>query len=217
MNDFEIIGDSHFSVNMQTPMLPESEWLNETDKMEQIEFHFAEIMKALGLDLADDSLKGTPRRVAKMYVQEIFRGLDPSNQTILSVFDNKYEYNKMLLEKDITFESACEHHFLPMRGKAHVAYISSGKVIGISKINRLVDYYARRPQVQERLTLQICNALKDALNTEDVIVFIEAEHLCVTSRGVDDKTSRTSTIAYGGKFEEMSYRQEFMQYLNPIK
>ncbi|MCC5923736.1 MAG: GTP cyclohydrolase I FolE [Crocinitomicaceae bacterium] len=217
MNDFEIIGDSHFSVNMQTPMLPESEWLNETDKMEQIEFHFAEIMKALGLDLADDSLKGTPRRVAKMYVQEIFRGLDPSNQPILSVFDNKYEYNKMLLEKDITFESACEHHFLPMRGKAHVAYISSGKVIGISKINRLVDYYARRPQVQERLTLQICNALKDALNTEDVIVFIEAEHLCVTSRGVDDKTSRTSTIAYGGKFEEMSYRQEFMQYLNPIK
>jgi GTP cyclohydrolase I len=217
MKDVEIIGDNHFSINMQTPMIPSSEWLSREEKMDKITYHFAEIMKALGLDLADDSLQGTPKRVAKMYVNEIFRGLDPSNEPSLSVFENKYEYNKMLLEKDITFESACEHHFLPMRGKAHVAYISSGKVIGISKINRLVDYYARRPQVQERLTLQICNALKDALATEDVIVFVEAEHLCVTSRGVDDKTSRTTTIAYGGKFEEMSYRQEFMQYLNPIK
>lgn len=217
MKDFEVIGDNHFSINMQTPMIPASEWLSREEKMDKITYHFAEIMKALGLDLADDSLQGTPKRVAKMYVKEIFRGLDPSNEPSLSVFENKYEYNKMLLEKDITFESACEHHFMPMRGKAHVAYISTGKVIGISKINRLVDYYARRPQVQERLTLQICNALKDALATEDVIVFVEAEHLCVTSRGVDDKTSRTTTIAYGGKFEEMSYRQEFMQYLNPIK
>ena len=196
-------------------MLPESQWLSSTDEMDKIAHHFTEIMEALGLDLSDDSLKGTPRRVAKMYVKEIFSGLDPKNKPSLSVFDNKYNYNKMLVEKDITFESACEHHFLPMRGKAHIAYISKGKVIGISKINRLVDFYSRRPQVQERLTMQICKAMKEALGTDDVIVYIEAEHLCVTTRGVDDKTSRTCTIAYEGIFKELDYRKEFLQIIQP--
>ncbi len=155
-------------------------------------------MEELGFDLTDDSLSGTPYRVAKMYVKELLEGLNPENKPSLSAFDNKYQYNKMLVEKDITFTSACEHYFLPIVGKAHIAYISSGKVIGLSKINRLVEYYSKRSQVQERMTLQIFNELKDALKTDDVIVVVEAEHLCVYTRGVNDKTSRTTTLEYGG-------------------
>ena len=170
-------------------------------------------MEELGLDLSDDSLKGTPYRVAKMYVKELFQGLDPKNKPSLSVFDNKYQYNKMLVEKDITFSSACEHHFLPIVGKAHIGYISSGKVIGLSKLNRIVAYYGRRPQVQERMTLQILNELKNALQTEDIIVVIEAEHLCVSTRGVNDKTSRTTTLEYVGKFTETQLRNEFYQLI----
>jgi len=155
-------------------------------------------MEELGLDLTDDSLSGTPYRVAKMYVTELFSGLDPKNKPKISVFDNKYEYSKMLVESDITFNSSCEHHFLPIVGKAHIGYISSGKVIGLSKMNRIVRYYGQRPQVQERMTMQIFNELKAPLQTEDVIVVVEAEHLCVSSRRVNDKSSKTTTVEYGG-------------------
>jgi GTP cyclohydrolase I len=167
----------------------------------------------LGLDLTDDSLKGTPRRVAKMYVKELFNGLDPANKPTLSIFENKYQYNKVLVEKDITFYSACEHHFLPIIGKAHVGYIAKDRVIGLSKINRIVQYYSKRPQVQERLTLQIANELRETLGTDDVIVIIDAEHLCVSSRGVKDQTSSTVTIEYSGVFEDLDKRNEFLKLL----
>ena len=170
-------------------------------------------MSTLGLDLTDDSLKGTPRRVAKMYVKEIFSGLDPKNKPVISLFENKYKYNQMLVEKDISFYLNCEHHFVPITGKAHVAYISSGKVIGLSKINRIVQYYAQRPQVQERLTIQIANELKKVLQTEDVAVVIDAVHLCVSSRGIKDTSSRTVTAEYGGAFLESSKKEEFLTYL----
>ncbi|MEM1216518.1 MAG: GTP cyclohydrolase I FolE [Bacteroidota bacterium] len=207
----ELNGDGHVMTSVETPLRADAFVKSDEEKMARIEKLFAGIMDELGLDLTDDSLKGTPHRVAKMYVKEIFSGLDPKNKPALSVFDNKYHYNKMLVEKDITLTSACEHHFVPIIGKAHVAYISSGKVIGLSKINRIVDYYARRPQVQERLTRQIFNALKEALDTEDVIVVIEAEHLCVSTRGVNDKSSRTTTLEYGGKFRDKDLRNEFHQ------
>ena len=175
--------------------------LTNKEKIDAIANHFSSIMKILDLDLNDDSLKDTPRRVAKMYVEEIFSGLDPANKPKTALFDNKYQYNEMLVEKNITFYSNCEHHFVPIFGKAHVAYISSGKVIGLSKINRIVDYFARRPQVQERLTNQIGNDLKEILGTEDVAVIIDAKHLCVSSRGIKDETSSTTTSFYSGKFK----------------
>ncbi|MEM6362215.1 MAG: GTP cyclohydrolase I FolE [Bacteroidota bacterium] len=196
-----------------TPLREDAFVKSDEEKMANIEKLFGGIMEELGLDLTDDSLKGTPYRVAKMYVKELFEGLNPENKPSLSVFDNKYQYNKMLVEKDITFTSACEHHFLPIVGKAHIAYISSGKVIGLSKLNRIVEYYGKRPQVQERMTLQIFNELKDALQTEDVIVVVDAEHLCVSTRGVNDKTSRTSTLEYGGKFTNQGLRNEFYQLI----
>ena len=211
--NFEESGDAHSMTSVETPLRPDAFVKSDAEKINNIEKLFGEIMEELGLDLKDDSLKGTPYRVAKMYVKEMFQGLNPENKPSLSVFENKYRYNKMLVEKDITFASACEHHFLPIVGKAHVAYISSGKVIGLSKINRVVEYYGKRPQVQERMTMQIFEELKEALDTEDVIVVVEAEHLCVSTRGVNDKTSRTTTLEYGGKFKDEALRNEFYQLI----
>lgn len=193
---------------------PDSNALDEKSKIELIERHFSEIMNILGLDLNDDSLQGTPRRVAKMFVKEIFSGLNPENKPKVKLFENKFRYNQMLVEKDIKVNSYCEHHFVPIIGKAHVAYISNGYVIGLSKINRIVEYYAKRPQVQERLTEQIARELKSALGTEDVAVIIEATHMCVSLRGVEDDHSSTTTSSFHGKFNDKDYRQEFMTYLN---
>jgi GTP cyclohydrolase I len=186
---------------------------SDTEKKEIIAFHFTEIMKALDLDLTDDSLKGTPERVAKMYIEEIFSGLNPKNKPKMALFENKYQYNQMLVEKNITFYSNCEHHFVPIFGKAHVAYISNGKVIGLSKLNRIVQYYAKRPQVQERLTMQIANEIKRVLQTDDVAVLIDAAHLCVSSRGVQDINSRTVTAEYSGKFKSEGTKSEFLKYI----
>lgn len=210
---FDAIGDNHQMTSVETPMLATAFDLSDEEKIEIIQNHFKIIMETLGLDLNDDSLSGTPYRVAKMYVKEIFSGLDPKNKPKISIFENKYEYNKMLIESDITFNSSCEHHFLPIVGKAHVGYISSGKVIGLSKINRIVQYYGKRPQVQERMTMQIFNELKIALETEDIIVVVQAEHLCVSSRGVMDKSSQTTTIEYGGKFEDEKLQSNFFKML----
>lgn len=212
--DTDEIGDNHISTSIETPLRKDAFQLNDELKMELIEEHFKEIMSILGLDLTDDSLKGTPKRVAKMYVKEIFSGLNPANKPKIALFENKYQYNEMLVEKDIALYSNCEHHFVPIVGKAHVAYISSGKVIGLSKINRIVQYFAKRPQVQERLTMQIGKELSKILQTDDVAVLIDAKHLCVSSRGVEDRNSSTVTAFYGGKFETEAVRNEFFQYLN---
>jgi GTP cyclohydrolase I len=208
------IGDSHFSSTVETPMRNDAFAKSEDEKIESIQFHFQKIMEELGLDLTDDSLSGTPYRVAKMYVKELFYGLNPENKPHLSIFDNKYGYNKMLIEKDITFNSSCEHHFLPIVGKVHIGYISSGKVIGLSKMNRIVDYYGRRPQVQERMTKQIFTELKNVLKTDSVIVVVEAEHLCVSSRGVNDKNSLTITMEYDGEFISLETRDTFVKLIN---
>ncbi len=216
LNGFSIedIGDDHLFTGLETPMKANAFDMSNEEKKERISILFSEIMDVLGLDLNDDSLKGTPDRVAKMYVEEIFSGLDPKNKPKVALFDNKYQYNQMLVEKDITFYSNCEHHFVPIIGKAHVAYISSGKVIGLSKLNRIVQYYAKRPQVQERLTNQIANELKRVLQTEDVAVIIDAKHLCVSSRGVKDDTSATVTTYYGGKFDTPDKIRELQNYIN---
>ena len=216
INGFSIdeIGDDHISTGMETPMKRNAFDISDTTKKEKIEALFAEIMDVMGLDLTDDSLKGTPRRVAKMYIDEIFSGLDPKNKPKVALFDNKYKYQQMLVEKNITFYSNCEHHFVPIIGKAHVAYISSGKVIGLSKLNRIVQYFAKRPQVQERLTNQIAMELKEILNTEDVAVIIDAKHLCVSSRGIKDDTSSTVTSYYGGVFNTPAKITELQNYLS---
>lgn len=216
LNGFTIedIGDDHLFTNLDTPMKPNAFDMSNQEKKERISILFSEIMDVLGLDLNDDSLKGTPDRVAKMYIEEIFSGLDPKNKPKVALFDNKYQYNQMLVEKNITFYSNCEHHFVPIIGKAHVAYISSGKVIGLSKLNRIVQYYAKRPQVQERLTNQIANELKTALDTEDVAVIIDAKHLCVSSRGIKDETSATVTSYYGGAFNTPEKIAELQNYIN---
>jgi GTP cyclohydrolase I len=210
---FELLGDAHQMTSADTPLRPDAFVKSDDEKIEAIQGYFHKIMEELGLDLNDDSLSGTPYRVAKMYVKEMFAGLNPKNKPKLSVFDNKYHYNKMLVESEITFNSACEHHFLPIVGKAHVGYISSGKVIGLSKINRIVDFYARRPQVQERMSIQIFKELKEALQTDNVIVVVEAEHMCVSSRGVNDKSSKTTTIEYGGVFEDIYLRSDFFKLI----
>jgi GTP cyclohydrolase I len=211
--DVEEIGDEHLFSSIETPMRPDAFALEDDVKIELIEKHFRHIMEIMGLDLTDDSLKGTPKRVAKMYIKEVFSGLDPKNKPAVSLFDNKYKYDQMLVEKDISVFSNCEHHFVPIYGKAHIAYISSGKVIGLSKLNRIVDYFSKRPQVQERLTVQIATELKQALNTEDVAVVIDAKHMCVQSRGIRDTGSSTVTAYYGGKFEEEATKKEFLTYL----
>lgn len=215
LNGFTIdeIGDSHLLTGLETPMAEGAFDLSDTEKKKAIAFHFRAIMETLGLDLNDDSLKGTPLRVAKMYVEEIFSGLDPKNKPKVALFDNKYQYKQMLVERNITFYSNCEHHFVPIIGKAHVAYISSGKVIGLSKLNRIVQYFAKRPQVQERLTNQIADELRQALETEDVAVIIDAKHLCVSSRGIKDETSSTITSFYGGAFESADKIAELQNYI----
>ena len=215
INDFSIeeIGDDHLYTGIDTPMKADAFLLSDEEKKEKISFLFAEIMDVLGLDLTDDSLKGTPSRVAKMYVDEIFSGLNPFNKPKIALFENKYQYNQMLVEKNITFYSNCEHHFVPIFGKAHIAYISSGKVIGLSKLNRIVQYFSQRPQVQERLTNQIGRELVEILGTEDVAVIIDAKHLCVSSRGIKDDTSSTVTAYYGGAFNTSEKIVELQNYL----
>ncbi|MBS1652378.1 MAG: GTP cyclohydrolase I FolE [Bacteroidetes bacterium] len=198
---------------IETPMQKNAFIFSDEEKIKRIEYHFSEIMDTLGLDLYDDSLKDTPNRVAKMYVNELFSGLNTANKPDISLFKNKYGYKRMLIEKDITLYSNCEHHFVPIIGKAHVAYIPGKQVIGLSKINRLVQFYAKRPQVQERLTIQISEGLKEILQHEDVAVIIEADHLCVASRGINDTNSVTTTSEFSGKFEQESIKQEFLSLI----
>jgi GTP cyclohydrolase I len=214
---YELIGDNHQMTSADTPLRPDAFVKSDVQKMQAIERHFHSIMEEMGLDMTDDSLQGTPHRVAKMFIQEIFSGLDPKNKPKISVFENSYNYDKMLVEANISFNSTCEHHFLPIVGKAHIGYVSSGKVIGLSKLNRIVDYYSRRPQVQERLIMQIFNELKSVLETDNVIVVMEATHLCVSSRGIKDESSFTSTIQYGGIFNEKENRNDFFNMIKPEK
>lgn len=210
----EELNDDHILSSIETPMREDAFDLDDDIKVELIQKQFREIMQVLGLDLTDDSLKDTPKRVAKMFVKEIFKGLNPNTKPAISLFENKYHYKQMLVEKDINVSSTCEHHFLPIYGKAHIAYMSSGKVIGLSKLNRIVEYYAKRPQVQERLTIQIANELKSVLETDDVAVMIDAKHMCVSSRGIEDHDSSTVTSEYCGKFNDPAVRQEFMRYIS---
>jgi GTP cyclohydrolase I len=210
----EDFAEDHAGTSDGTPLRSDAFEMDDDLKMELIAEHFKEIMQILGLDLTDDSLQGSPKRVAKMYVQEVFSGLNPKNKPKVRLFENKYKYDQMLVEKDITFYSHCEHHFVPIYGKAHVAYFSSGKVIGLSKINRIVQYYAKRPQVQERLTMQIANELKDILMTDDVAVVLDATHMCVSSRGVSDTNSMTGTAFFDGKFRDQNIKTEFLNYIN---
>jgi GTP cyclohydrolase IA len=207
------IGESHVSSSVDTPLRADAFELSDDEKIKVLSHHFYRIMQTLGLDMTDDSLSGTPQRIAKMYVQEIFRGLNPENKPAISLFENKYEYKDMVLEKDITLYSYCEHHFVPIIGKAHVAYCAKGHVIGLSKINRLVQYYASRPQVQERLTLQIADGLKEAIQTEDVAVLIEASHLCVAARGIKDTASTTITNHFSGRFLQEKTQQLFLSMI----
>ena len=213
-SEVDEFGDDHVGSSYDTPLRPDAFEQDDELKIELISKHFKEIMQILGLDLEDDSLAGTPKRVAKMYVEEVFSGLNPANKPKIRLFDNKYNYDQMLVEKDITFYSHCEHHFVPIYGKAHVAYYSSGKVIGLSKINRIVQYFAKRPQVQERLTVQIGNELKSILQTDDVAVVMDASHMCVSSRGVNDTNSRTGTAFFDGKFKNQDVKNEFLNYIN---
>lgn len=214
---FDQIGDNHQMTSAETPLRPDAFIKSDAQKMVSIEKHFRLIMEDLGLDLTDDSLNGTPHRVAKMFIQEIFSGLNPINKPKMSVFENAYQYDKMLVEASINFNSTCEHHFLPIIGHAHIGYVSSGKVIGLSKLNRIVDYYSRRPQVQERLIMQIFNELKTVLETDSVMVVMEAKHLCVSSRGIKDESSYTSTIQYGGIFNEKENRNDFFNLIKKEK
>lgn len=211
--DIDVIGDNHISTSEDTPLRPDAFELSAEEKIKRIEQDFASIMHTLGLDMTDDSLRGTPKRVAKMFVKEIFGGLHPEAAPTASTFENKYKYSEMLVEKNIVLYSTCEHHFLPIVGKAHVAYISNGNVIGLSKLNRIVEYYAKRPQVQERLTIQVVRHLQKALGTKDVACVIDAKHLCVNSRGIKDINSSTVTAEYGGKFKDKDVKREFLDYI----
>ena len=207
------LGDNHIGTSSDTPIRDDAFLLNDEEKIEIIKDDVKHIMETLGLELSDDSLKGTPDRVAKMFVNEIFGGLDPKKKPKASTFQNKYNYGEMLVEKNITVYSTCEHHLLPIVGKAHVAYISNGTVVGLSKMNRIVDYYAKRPQVQERLTIQIVKELQNVLNTQDVACVIDAKHLCVNSRGIKDIESSTVTSEFGGKFKNKETKREFLDYI----
>ncbi len=214
INIEDILGDEHLLSSLATPIRADAFDMSDDQKMARIAYHFEQIMHTMGLDLTDDSLKGTPKRVAKMYIKEVFSGLNPANKPKVALFDNKYRYNEMLVEKNVTVKSFCEHHFVPILGVAHVAYISSGKVIGLSKINRIVEYFSKRPQVQERLTVQIAEELKLMLETEDVAVVLDARHMCVSIRGVEDQSSSTVTSSYHGKFKDPEVRNEFFKYLD---
>lgn len=206
--------DAHLPTGLRTPLRDDAFAQTDEAKIAAISGHFEAIMRELGLDLTDDSLAGTPRRVAKMYVQEWFKGLDPRNRPDIRMFENRYDYHQLLVERDITLFSCCEHHFVPIIGKAHVAYLPGSHVVGLSKLNRVVQYYARRPQVQERLTRQISEELKQSLGTDDVAVLIEADHLCVMSRGVNDTSSSTLTSEYGGRFAtDEALRREFLRQI----
>ncbi len=213
LREMESLGDDHIGTSSDTPLRKDAFILNNDEKIEIIMDDVRHIMETLGLDLRDDSLNGTPKRVAKMFVNEIFGGLDPKKKPKSSTFDNKYKYGEMLVEKNITVYSTCEHHLLPIVGRAHVAYISNGTVIGLSKMNRIVDYFAKRPQVQERLTIQIVKELQEVLNTQDVACVIDAKHLCVNSRGIRDIESSTVTSEFGGKFKEETVKKEFLSYI----
>ena len=209
----EEMGDEHKASSVDTPMRADAFEKTDDQKIAEIEQHFRAIMEIIGMDLRDDSLRGTPLRVAKMYVKELFQGLNPANMPSMTLFENKFNYNEMLVEKNINFYTNCEHHFVPFFGKAHVAYISSGKVIGLSKLNRLVEYFSKRPQVQERLTMQVGKALQTVLQTQDVAIVMDAKHLCVASRGVKDDSSNTITSFFGGKFQEEATKMEFLKYI----
>lgn len=213
LDEFDSLGDDHVGTSTNTPLRSDAFALTNDEKIEIIHDDVRHIMETLGLDLTDDSLNGTPSRVAKMFVNEIFGGLDPKKKPSASTFENKYKYGEMLVEKNITVYSTCEHHLLPIVGKAHVAYISNGTVVGLSKMNRIVDYFAKRPQVQERLTIQIVKELQKVLNTKDVACVIDAKHLCVNSRGIKDVDSSTVTSEFGGKFKEKETRREFLDYI----
>ena len=213
-NENDPIGENHVATSAQNPVRSDAFKLSDSEKIELIKNDVAKILYTLGIDLEDDSLKGTPNRVAKMFVNEIFGGLNPAKKPKASTFDNNYKYGAMLVEKNITLYSTCEHHLLPIIGRAHIAYISSGRVVGLSKMNRIVDYFAKRPQVQERLTMQIVQELQIVLNTQDVAVVIDAKHLCVNSRGIRDIESSTITSEFGGKFKEEATRKEFLSYIS---
>lgn len=213
LREIEEMGNDHIGSSTETPLRPDAFELSDIEKIASIKKDVHNIMQTLGLDLTDDSLKGTPNRVAKMFVQEIFGGLHPDRKPKASTFDNKYKYQEMLVEKNITLYSTCEHHLLPIVGKAHIAYISNGTVVGLSKMNRIVDYYAKRPQVQERLTIQIVKELQNVLKTEDVACVIDAKHLCVNSRGIRDIDSSTVTSEFGGAFKNPETRREFLDYI----
>lgn len=213
-DDFqEEIGENHIATSAQNPIRKDAFDLSDDEKISKIEGDVVNILHTLGIDLTDDSLKGTPHRVAKMFVKELFGGLNPKNKPKASTFENNYKYGEMLVEKNITLYSTCEHHLLPIIGRAHVAYISNGRVIGLSKMNRIVEHYSKRPQVQERLTMQIVQEMQIALGTEDVACVIDAKHLCVNSRGIKDIESSTVTSEFGGKFKEEQTRREFLEYI----
>ena len=212
-NGTDSLGDDHLGSSINNPIRKDAFKISNSDKIKLIQEKMHDILEIIGMDMNDDSLKGTPKRVAKMFVNEIFGGLNPENKPVASTFDNKFKYGEMLVEKNITLYSTCEHHLLPIVGLAHVAYISSGTVVGLSKMNRIVKYYADRPQVQERLNIQIVKELKEVLNTEDVACVIDAKHLCVNSRGIRDYNSSTVTAEFGGKFKETKYKREFLDYI----
>ncbi len=215
MNDeiLDTIGDNHIATSASTPLREDAFDISDQEKIDKIQESVKDILFTLGMDLTDDSLKGTPKRVAKAFVNELFMGLNPKNMPKASTFENNYNYGEMLVEKNIVVYSTCEHHLLPIVGRAHVAYISDGKVIGLSKMNRIVEYFSKRPQVQERLTMQVVQAMQEALGTKDVACVIDAKHLCVNSRGIKDIESSTVTSEFGGKFKEKETRKEFLQYL----
>ena len=215
MNDERIdeIGENHVASSAQNPLRADAFDISDEEKINRIQKNVKEILLTLGMDLEDDSLQGTPKRVAKAFVNELFMGLNPENMPKASTFENNYNYGEMLVEKNIVVYSTCEHHLLPIIGRAHVSYISNGKVIGLSKMNRIVEYFAKRPQVQERLTMQIVQALQEALGTDDVACVIDAKHLCVNSRGIKDIQSSTVTSEFGGKFKEKETKKEFLHYL----
>jgi len=209
----DALGDDHIATSVENPIRKDAFLLSDSEKIDAIQADVKNILNTLGMDLTDDSLKGTPKRVAKMFVNEIFGGLSPEKKPQASTFENKYNYGEMLVEKNITLYSTCEHHLLPIVGKAHIAYISNGTVVGLSKMNRIVDYFAKRPQVQERLTIQIVKELQIILNTDDVACVIDAKHLCVNSRGIRDVDSSTVTSEYGGQFKNTEIKREFLDYI----